>query len=135
MANQEHILGVQVTNFLATNYPDVPFHHDFGTGTKLTLGQAVKQRQLNPERGWPDLFIAEARGGYNGLFIELKAKDIYKKNGDLRKDDHLAEQAAMLGRLQAQGYRAVFCVGLPATKAAIEEYLGIRNKLDKNNVF
>lgn len=48
--------------YLVCQYPDVMFHSDFGSGTKLTRGQAMKQRRQNGYRkGWPDLEIAEVR--------------------------------------------------------------------------
>ena len=67
---------------------------DFGSGIKLTMGQAVKQKRQNGgRRAWPDMFIAEPmprcvdgswNHEYNGLFIELKKEGtrIKKKNGE-----------------------------------------------------
>lgn len=89
----EEILQEKIANYLVRNYPDVLFHSDFGSGTKLTPGQAKKQKRQNGgRRAWPDLTIAqpytinpsnpvppsrtvngrEYWGNQHGLYIELK---------------------------------------------------------------
>lgn len=56
----ESDLQIQVAEYLTLHYPDVMFHSDFGSGVKLTPGQAVKQKRQNGgRRGWPDICIAE----------------------------------------------------------------------------
>lgn len=56
----ESDLQTQVADYLRLQYPDVLFHSDFGSGTKLTPGQAMKQKRQNGgRRAWPDLTIAE----------------------------------------------------------------------------
>ena len=131
---KESDLQVQIADYLRLQYPDVLFHSDFGSGVKLTVGQAMKQKRQNGgRRAWPDMFIAEPvprciDGGwhheYNGLFIELK-KDgtrIKKKNGEWASD-HIAEQADVLDRLEFRGYKAEFAVGFDEAKKLIDEYL------------
>lgn len=54
-------LQEQVANYLRLQYPDVLFHSDFGSGIKLTPGQAARQKRQNGgRRAWPDMFIAES---------------------------------------------------------------------------
>lgn len=128
-------LQAQVADYLRLQYPDVIFHSDFGSGIKLTMGQAIKQKRLNGgRRSWPDMFIAKvstitAEDGnkyrYAGLFIELK-KDgtrIFKKNGELVADEHIREQYEMLSRLYKEGYMAEFAVGFDEAKKIIDRYL------------
>jgi hypothetical protein len=83
----------------------VLFHSDYGSGLRLTPGQAVKQKRLQGgRRAWPDLFLAESKVDlidmikYSGLFLELKRPDvkIYKKNGEIVANEHIREQAALL---------------------------------------
>lgn len=53
-------LQVQIADYLRLQYPNVMFHSDFGSGIKLTMGQAIKQKRQNGgRRAWPDMFIAE----------------------------------------------------------------------------
>ena len=131
---KESDLQVMVADYIRTQYPKVIFHSDFGSGIKLTMGQAAKQKRQNGgRRAWPDMFIAEpnmlddGRGSY-GLFIELKKEGtrLKKRNGEWASE-HIAEQAEVLERLEFRGYWAVFAVGFDEAKSIIDEYLkGIR---------
>lgn len=40
-------LQIQVADYLRLQYPDALFHSDFGSGIKLTIGQAAKQKRQN----------------------------------------------------------------------------------------
>lgn len=123
---KESELQEAVARYLRIRYPEVLFHSDFGSGIKLTKGQAIKQKRQNGGiRGWPDMFIAEGRGKYRGLFIELK-KDktrIKKKNGEWASE-HIAEQAQLMSRLRGRDYEAQFAVGFDEAVDIIDEYLG-----------
>lgn len=150
--SSEAELQEQVADYLRLQYPDVMFHSDFGSGIKLTPGQAVKQKRQNGgRRAWPDMFIAEPTfsvmqiGGkpprkarfkervpvdlvaeiFGGFFLELK-KDgtrLKKKNGEW-VTEHIAEQAKVLEKLRQRGYCAEFAVGFEEAKRMIDEYLG-----------
>ena len=125
-------LQAQVADYIRLRYPSVIFHSDFGSGIKLTMGQAIRQKRLNGgRRAWPDMFIAEvkavddARKVCFGLFIELK-KDgtrILKKDGTLVSDGHIREQYDMLEDLRQRGYAAEFACGFDEAKKIIDEYL------------
>lgn len=124
-------LQAMVADYLRLQYPKALFHSDFGSGIKLTPGQAVKQKRLQGgRRAWPDMFLACVRTigdrYYHGLFLELKRPDvkIYKKNGDLVANEHIREQAALLDELRKRGYKAEFACGFDEAKKIIDEYLG-----------
>jgi len=123
---KESELQEAVARYIRIRYPEVLFHSDFGSGIKLTKGQAIKQKRQNGGiRGWPDMFIAEGRGKCRGLFIELK-KDktrIKKKNGEWASE-HIAEQAQLMSRLRGRDYEAQFAVGFDEAVDIIDEYLG-----------
>ena len=126
---KEEVIQQQLADYLRLQYPDVMFHSDFGSGTKLTMGQAVRQKRLNGgKRAWPDMFIAEpqphGRDWYHGLFIELKKEGtrIKKKNGEWASE-HIAEQYDVLDRLRFRGYKAEFAVGFDEAKDLIDAYL------------
>lgn len=118
---------MMLADYIRLNYPEVIFHSDFGSGVRLTMGQAIKQKRLNGgRRAWPDMLIAEPVGKYHGLFIELK-KDgtrILKKDGTLVADEHIREQHHMLCELEKKGYKAVFGVGLEQCIDIVNGYLG-----------
>lgn len=136
---KESDLQVQVADYLRLQYPDVLFHSDFGSGIKLTMGQAAKQKRQNGgRRAWPDMFIAEPLGYVGerypdsaagqmetaGLFLEFKKEGtrIKKKNGEWASE-HIAEQALVLEELEKRGYVAKFAVGFDEAKRIIDEYL------------
>ena len=152
--NSEHNLYEQIAQYLQQQYPDVIYRFDLAADLKLTHGQAAKHHRLHPERGYPDLFIAESSeninskdwngvvrewGFYFGLYIEIKkdgtklkrdkdAKKPLKGETKIRKkgdwfDKHIEEQAEMLEKLRARGYKAEFGVGLEECKKIIDEYL------------
>lgn len=144
---KEENVQVQVAQYLAANYPSVQFHSDFGSGCKLTKGQAIKQKRQNAgRRGWPDMFIAQPtiRPGFEdtwryenlGLFIELKkdgekllagkrAKNRFLSiDGKEYKTEHLKEQADVIYELNKRGYIASFAVGFEEAKKLIDDYLG-----------
>ena len=143
-------LQAQVADYIRLRYPSVIFHSDFGSGIKLTMGQAIRQKRLNGgRRAWPDMFIAEPRytkaeckvvdpeinkvidENYTlryqkyGLFIELKREGtrIFKKDGRLVADEHIREQFDMLADLRQRGYAAEFGIGFDATKKLIDDYM------------
>lgn len=128
----ESELQTRVADYLRLQYPDVIFHSDFGSGAKLTPGQAVRQKRLNGgRRAWPDIFIAEPRFVMTiskpecyGLFLEFKRAGVRlkKKNGEWASQ-HIAEQAEMLGKLRQRGYAAEFAVGWDEAKRIIDTYL------------
>nr|DAO10258.1 MAG TPA: Nuclease [Caudoviricetes sp.] len=138
MIKKEEILHLKVCDYLRKNYPDVLFRTDFSSGMKMTPWQAAKHKKFQKSRAWPDLFIAESgvvkfKEGYlivnlrkNGMFLELKADGVklYKKDGTLRKNKHIEEQAEMLEKLRNENYYAEFAIGYDDAIEQIHEYLG-----------
>ena len=139
----ESELQVAVADYLRLRYPDILFHSDFGSGVKLTIGQAAKQKRQNGgRRAWPDMFVAEPLGYIGerypdsaagqmeiaGLFLEFKKEGtrIKKKNGEWASE-HITEQAEVLELLRDRGYKAEFAVGFDKAKELIDEYLGEEN--------
>ena len=142
-------LQVQIADYLRLQYPNVMFHSDYGSGIKLTMGQAIKQKRQNGgRRAWPDMFIAEHRvvkasckvirpedsvikeaqfiEQKHGLFVEIKKAGtrIYKKDGTLVADQHIREQFDVLEQLRKRGYMAEFACGFDEAKRIIDRYLG-----------
>lgn len=129
----ESDLQVAVADYIRRRYPGVLFHSDFGSGIKLTKGQAIKQKRQNGgRRGWPDMLIAETSYieldgdpcRLSGLFLELKKEGtrIYKKDGT-PASPHIAEQIEVLKSLEEREYAARFAVGFDEAKKIIDWYL------------
>lgn len=93
------------------------------SGIKLTIGQAKKMKALRSSRAFPDIVVYEPRGGYSGLFLEVKKESPYKKNGELKASKHLQEQEAMLNLLNSKGYDCRFAWSFDMAKNIIDDYL------------
>ncbi len=78
------------------------------------VGAALKHNGV--KRGYPDLVIDIARGGFHGLRIEIKKPD----DGTVSK-----EQVERLQMLKDEGYRAVVTEGYQETMDEILNYLGL----------
>lgn len=125
MKNQpEYSLQVAVCNWLDLQHPNVLYMSDTVASLKLTMGQAMRNKKIQKD-GFktPDLIIFEPRGGYFGLFIELKVKSPFKQNGELLKSDHLEGQQKTINDLIERGYYATFATGFDEAIEIIKKYM------------
>ena len=83
---------------------------------KATTRVMAELGQQGLKKGFPDNFIAEPRGKWHGLFIELKRA----KKSCSRKSP---EQRRWVKQLGEKGYMAVFCHGAEEAKRVVLEYL------------
>ena len=83
---------------------------------KASLAVLSSLARQGLKKGFPDNFIAVARGKWHGLFIELKR---VKKCLSVRSK----EQRQWIKQLNAAGYKALFCYGAEEAKKAVREYL------------
>jgi hypothetical protein len=113
-----------VADYLRLQYPNAPYHIDFGSGAVLNKFQAIRQKRLNAS-GWPDVFIAVPMSGFHGLFLELKREGstVWLRNGKLSRNRHIQAQEAVLQSLRNQGYRAEFAIGYEQASNFICDYL------------
>ena len=122
----EKKLHKQIIDYIDLQYKGVVVQSD-PNGLKTTIGQAfdIKARRLPKDGGHPDIFVYCTRGNFSGLFLEVKTEknNPYKKNGELKKGDHIHKQAALHERLRAEGYIGGFAVGFDRAKAMIDEYM------------
>ncbi|MFG0772867.1 VRR-NUC domain-containing protein [Vibrio plantisponsor] len=75
-------------------------------------------KKLGGSKGYPDLIIDIAAGGYHGLRIEMKSPRGFSSSVS-------KEQKEWIERLSEQGYLAVICYGFEEAKQVIVDYLGI----------
>ena len=107
---QEQIALVQWCTWRSYPYnlgfaiPNAGLHH---------VNYRVKLKKLGLKSGIPDLLWPVARGGYYGLWIEMKRE----KGGTLS-----APQKEMIEVLRKEFYRVEVCAGFEAAKAVLEEY-------------
>lgn len=127
MKHPEFILQKSVCRFLNKNYPEVLFLSDTIGNIKLTQFQASRNKEIQDEDfKCPDLLILEPNKFYKGLFIELKIKTPFKKNGELLKNDHLETQQKSINKLISKGYCAFFKWEFDDIKELIRWYMSNR---------
>ena len=95
-------------------YPELRLLHAIPNGGKRDKFVAIQLQREGLKPGVPDVCLPVARGGWHGLYIELK----WAKN---KPTDH---QLEWLEALTAQGYLAVVCYGWQEAVEVIEDYLG-----------
>jgi hypothetical protein len=118
MRQNEYHIQVAVVFWLVNQYPRCLFTIS-PSGMKLPVQVAIKMQRMGYKAGTPDLMIFEPRGGYHGLFIELKA-DSGKKS---------VQQCAFIQALNDRGYKAVFAFGFEEARNVISEYLSTRKEV------
>jgi hypothetical protein len=122
---EEHI-AIKLSQYIKAQYPKLIFRNDFGADTRLSKTQRRRQKALQMvDKGYPDYFIAEAKNGYHGMYIELKKRysDVFKKDGTFKKDEHIETQHKMHERLRAKGYYVVFGLGFDHAKLQLDNYM------------
>ena len=122
-SNREYQICKDIAIYMRSQYPKVLFHFDLA-GLNLSRAQAGMMKAIQGGRGWPDLFIAEPKGIFHGLFLEIKPEGtkLYKKN-TLPATPHLEEQETCLFVLEYNEYYAQFVCGFDEAKVMIDEYL------------
>lgn len=95
-------------------WPELKLLHHIPNGGSRNKTEAARLQFQGVKPGVPDLCLPVARGGYHGLYIELKRR----KGGKISP-----VQTAWLDALREQGYKAVVCWGWEDGKNVIEEYL------------
>lgn len=103
---------------MARKWPELRLLHHIPNGGSRNAREARNLRMQGVKAGIPDIFLPVARGGWHGLYIEMKRR----KGGRLSD-----EQAAMLEALREQGYCAWVCMGANDAIDLITEYLSNAN--------
>lgn len=111
--HQEQAALVRWSRLAAQTRPELAYLVAIPNGGARHIAVATKLKAEGVSKGYPDLALNVPRGGFAGLFIELKAMD-----GRVSP-----EQKDWLGRLNAAGNYAAVCKGWLAAKELIERYL------------
>ena len=119
----EFQLQKAVCRYLDVQFPSALYLSDTVASLKLTGAQQGRNKSIQ-KQGFqcPDLLILEPNDYHYGLFIELKAKTIYKKNGEFLKNDHVAGQFKTIQELRERGYHATFAIGFDHAKEIIDTH-------------
>lgn len=95
-------------------YPELNWMYHVPNEGKRSYSTGRRMRAEGLKSGVPDICLPVARGGYHGLYIELKRR----KGG--RVSDN---QEMWLGALRDAGYMAIVCKGWEEASDKILRYL------------
>lgn len=108
----EDKLQTSIIRYLKLKHPKVKYCSSIAGAYISSAAQRRKIVRNGYVRGKNDLDIYEARGGYFGLFLELKEKAYPTK-----------EQKEWIDAMNERGYCARITRGLDETISVIDEYL------------
>lgn len=94
-------------------YPELELLYHIPNGGKRDARTAANLKRQGVKAGVPDLHLPVARGGYHGLYIELKV-------GKNRQTD---KQKEWQKQLREQGYLATVCYGWQEAAQTLTGYL------------
>lgn len=117
----EHMEQVTFVSWFGANYPELASRlFAIPNGAHLAGNSASRAKQMHRLKaegfkvGIPDLFLPVVRGGYAGLFIEMKRQKGSRTSIE-QKDWH--------EYLNSAGYKAVVCKGFEKAKEVVTCYL------------
>lgn len=93
--------------------PELKLLYHVPNGGKRDIKTAKRLKVEGVKAGVPDIVLPVARGGYHGLYIELK----------VGKNKPTHEQKEWLKRLEIEGYYTTWCIGSKQAIEIIENYL------------
>ncbi|MDY4975307.1 MAG: VRR-NUC domain-containing protein [Clostridia bacterium] len=94
-------------------YPQLSLLFHVPNGGFRSAATAGRMKAEGVKAGVPDLCLPVARGGYHGLFIEMKAG----------KNKPTERQNKWLADLQEQGYLTAVCYGWEEAARLLTDYL------------
>lgn len=97
-------------------YPELALMYHTPNGGRRSKAEAGRFKAEGVKSGVPDIFLPVARGGYHGLYIELK-RQRGGKASDTQKD--------WVKALGEQDYLVHVCKGWEAASKVIIEYLNM----------
>lgn len=101
-------------------WPELDLMYHIPNEGKRSRATGGRMRAEGLKSGVPDVCLPVPRGGFHGLYIELKRR----KGGRITE-----EQTEWINALAHQGYYTAICKGWEAAAEVIESYLkGGRNK-------
>lgn len=95
-------------------YPELELMYHIPNGGGRSKAEAGRFKAMGVKAGVPDIFLPCARGGWHGLYIELKR---------LRGGSVSPAQKQWIELLKEQGYRCIVCKGMDAAREEIVRYL------------
>ena len=113
---EEQIAIMNWTEYNLGRFPELALLHHIPNGGQRNSSEAANLKKQGVKAGVPDLCLPVARGGYFGLYIELKA------DKNCKTSDH---QKKWIENLLKQGYQSGVCYGFEDAVKVLEMYLSL----------
>lgn len=111
---QEQTTLFQWAGMMEGRIPELRLMHHIANGGTRNQIEALHLKQQGVKAGIPDIFLPCARGGFHGLYIEMKRR----KGGRVS-----IEQKKMIIALRDQGYCVEVCQGWEEARDIITAYM------------
>ena len=109
----EQIHLFQWARMQSCTMPELNLLFHIPNGGKRNITTAKRLKAEGVKAGVPDLFLPVSRGGFFGLFIEMK----------VGKNKTTEKQEEWISALQEEGYKVVVCYGCDSAMEEIMNYL------------
>ena len=103
-------------------WPELVLLYHVANGGKRGKREAAKLKRMGVKTGVPDLHLPVARGGFHGLYVEMKRLDGGRVS---------TEQKAWLAALHAAGHCVAVCEGHEQAIAVLRDYLAADGQNDE----
>ena len=122
MRSREHDIQCGCVTWFRVRYPrEIIFAIPNGGARNVATGVALKEEGVLA--GVPDLMVLSARGGYHGLFVEMKKSSVGVR-GQLVGRGHLsAVQKELFPRIEEKGYKIEVCYSFDDFEKVVTEYM------------
>lgn len=100
--------------YMAGTWPELRYMHHIPNGGSRNKAEAARLKRQGVRAGVPDICLPAARGGWHGLYIELKRQ----KGGRASP-----EQREWVEYLEKAGYCARICHGWDEAREMVERYM------------
>lgn len=116
MTEHEHqVMLMEWIRWNTRHHPCLRLMYAVPNGSFRHIGTAKRLKDEGVKAGVPDLALPVARGGYHGLYIEMKSE----------KGRLSSEQKQWIFDLNNEGYHAIVAVGWESAKNEIIDYLNL----------
>lgn len=112
--SSEQMAIMQWAEMNKSKYCELSLIYHVGNGGTRHIAEAANLKRQGVKAGVPDLCLPVARGGYFGLYIELKADEKGKVSEHQKK---------WIEDLKKQGYMAGVCYGAEHAIRVLTKYL------------
>lgn len=110
---EEQMQLIQWAEYQTGRYPELAMLYHVPNEGKRSTGEGGKLKKMGLKKGVPDLVLPVPRGGYAGMYLEMKVP-----GGRATSD-----QKYWLEKLKGQGYYTAVCYGGKEAAEQLEKYM------------